>query len=146
MSKIPTAQQVHDALADETLLPAHRLVLEHHTGDLHTTATDLGLRMSEVVHIRRLLLRRACEKLNIDLDRAVEEDEIAKGTRFVLLADKAPFTVQDRHPTEQPEWGNRYANLNPTQAKMYFEGINIGLGWQKRLLDKDGAVVCEAVP
>jgi len=50
------------------------------------------------------------------------------------------FTVQVRQGHGR-HWQTKYAVVNRSQAEMLYQGINIGLGWQKRLMHRGK---CEA--
>jgi len=34
-------------------------------------------------------------------------------------------------------WQTKYASDNRAQARLLYEGVNIGLGWQKRLMSRE---------
>ena len=42
---------------------------------------------------------------------------------------------------DQGSYKDRYSLDSENQAIMYFNGINVGLGYKKRLVDPDGNVV-----
>jgi hypothetical protein len=46
------------------------------------------------------------------------------------------YRVQVRHGAGR-HWQTKYAVPNRTQAEMLYRGVNIGLGWQKRLMQRD---------
>ena len=37
-------------------------------------------------------------------------------------------------------WRTKYAVSHRVQAELLYEGINIGLGWQKRLMQRDECI------
>jgi hypothetical protein len=143
---LPTTEEVQNSLAHRrsSMLPAVGIVFD--TIHLHPfkAAEQTGLAEREVDRLRVALVKDACSALGIDYGKALLDQEVAEGKRVVLKPEEAPYTVQDRHPEKQPEWRIRYSDLSTHQASIYYSGINIGLGWQKRLLDKDGRVIIEA--
>ena len=49
------------------------------------------------------------------------------------------YKIQTRQGQSR-HWNTKYAVANRVQAELLYEGINIGLGWQKRLMQRDECI------
>lgn len=49
------------------------------------------------------------------------------------------YRIQVRHGVNR-FWETKYAVPSRTQAEVLYRGVNIGLGWQKRLMQRDECI------